>query len=110
MYAGIQYPEIFGRVGAFSSSYWFSGESYKQVSDSGVSGSSYFYMLAGAQEGGQQTTDMDKMYQTLLMAGASADQLNKMIHADGKHSEWYWAREFPKAYKWLFEKKNFGTK
>jgi predicted alpha/beta superfamily hydrolase len=108
MYAGIQYPEIFGRVGAFSSSYWFSGESYKQVSNTGVNGSSYFYMLAGAQEGGQQTTDMDKMHQTLLMAGASADQLNKMIHADGKHSEWYWAREFPKAYKWLFEKKTSG--
>lgn len=110
MYAGIRYPYVFGRVGAFSSSYWFSGESYKQVSDTGVKGTSYFYLLAGEQEGGQQTGDMDRMYQTLLLAGASADQLSKTAHSDGKHSEWYWAREFPKAYKWLFEKKNFGTK
>jgi predicted alpha/beta superfamily hydrolase len=108
MYAGIQYPEVFGRVGAFSSSYWFSGESYKQVSDTGVKGTSYFYLLAGEQEGGQQTGDMEKMYQTLLLAGASTDQLSKTAHADGKHSEWYWAREFPKAYKWLFEKKTSG--
>jgi len=108
MYAGIQYPEVFGRVGAFSSSYWFSGESFRQVSDTRVRGTSYFYMLAGEQEGGQQTGDMDKMYQTLLLAGASADQLFKTAHADGKHSEWYWAREFPKAYKWLFEKKTSG--
>lgn len=108
MYAGIRYPDVFGRVGAFSSSFWFSGESYKQVSDTGVKGTSYFYLLAGEQEGGQQTGDMDRMYQTLLLAGASADQLSKTAHADGKHSEWYWAREFPKAYKWLFEKKTSG--
>jgi predicted alpha/beta superfamily hydrolase len=108
MYAGIRYPDVFGRVGAFSSSYWFSGDSYRQVSDTGVKGTSYFYMLAGEQEGGQQTGDMNKMYQTLLLAGASADQLSKTAHADGKHSEWYWAREFPKAYKWLFEKKTSG--
>jgi predicted alpha/beta superfamily hydrolase len=106
LYAGIKYPEVFGRVGAFSSSYWFSGESYKQVSDSGVNGSSYFYMVAGDQEGGQQTADVDKMYQTLLVAGATPNQLSKTAHTDGNHSEWYWAREFPKAYKWLFEKKH----
>ena len=47
--------------GRFSSSYWFSGESYKQVSDTGVKGTSYFYLLAGEQEGGQQTGDMEKM-------------------------------------------------
>jgi len=105
LYAGIKYPEIFGKVGAFSSSYWFSEESYKQVSSTGVNGQSYFYMIAGTQEGGKQSEDMERMYETLLSSGAKQEQILKVSHNDGKHSEWYWAREFPKAYKWLFQKK-----
>ena len=107
-YAGIKYPDVFGRIAAFSSSYWFSGECYKQVSDTGVKNTSYFYMVAGEQEGGNQTADMEKMYDLLLLSGGATENVSKMAHDDGKHSEWYWAREFPKAYKWLFEKKTSG--
>ncbi len=109
MYAGIQYPEIFGRIGAFSSSYWFSPESFKQVEDTGVKSSSYFYLIAGAKEGGNQVSDTENMYATLLQSGAQADQISKAIHDDGKHSEWYWARSFSEAYLWLFEKKISGV-
>lgn len=106
MYAGIKYPDIFGRVGAFSSSYWFSASSYDYVNSTKVHDSSYFYMIAGDKEGGNQVLDMDKMYKTLIDAGATTEQIFKQHHVDGQHSEWYWRREFPKAYKWLFEKKN----
>jgi predicted alpha/beta superfamily hydrolase len=109
MYAGIAYPEVFGKTGALSSSYWFSQDSYKQVSDTGVKPFSYFYLLAGAQEGGNQIGDMEKMNNTLKNAGASEHQVYKISHADGKHSEWYWAREFPAAYKWLFNKNTTAT-
>ena len=109
MYAGIAYPEVFGKTGALSSSYWFSQDSYKQVSDTGVKPFSYFYLLAGAQEGGNQIGDMEKMNNTLKNAGASEHQVYKISHTDGKHSEWYWAREFPAAYKWLFNKNTTAT-
>lgn len=109
MYAGIAYPDVFGKIGAFSSSYWFSQDSYKQVSDTGVKPSSYFYLLAGAQEGGNQLGDMEKMNNTLKNAGAKEHQVFKISHNDGKHSEWYWAREFPAAYKWLFNTKISNT-
>ena len=105
MYAGIRYPEVFGRVGAFSSSYWFSDQSYKQVNDTGVLPTSYFYLIAGRQEGGDQVEDMNEMVETLIAKGAENINVFSQAHADGKHSEWYWEREFPKAFKWLFEKK-----
>lgn len=105
MYAGIRYPEVFGRVGAFSSSYWFSDQSYAQVNDTGVKPTSYFYLIAGSQEGGNQVKDMNEMVETLKARGAEDANVFSQAHADGKHSEWYWEREFPKAYKWLFEKK-----
>jgi len=109
MYAGIEYPNIFGKIGAFSSSFWFSSDSYKQVTTDGVKPVSYIYLIAGAKEGGNQVGDLEKMYQTLLNAGAHNDQLLKLIHTDGQHSEWYWKREFPQAFKWLFEKKTSET-
>lgn len=105
MYAGVKYPDIFGRVGALSSSYWFSPMSYEYVSSSVIDNSSYFYMIAGEKEGSTQVSDMNKMSITLHTAGATPSQVFAESHVDGQHSEWYWKREFPKAYKWLFEKK-----
>ncbi len=105
MYAGIKYPSVFGKVGALSSSYWFSTSSFDYVAKSKVNDNSYFYLIAGDKEGGNQVLDMATMYQILVDAGGNTAQIFKEIHADGQHSEWYWRREFPNAYKWLFEKK-----
>ena len=62
------------------------------------------YMIAGdlEGEGGEQVTDMNAMYNTLLSAGFSEEEVVAISHPDGQHSEWYWAREFPAAYEWLF--------
>ncbi|MBK9734769.1 MAG: hypothetical protein IPO92_07320 [Saprospiraceae bacterium] len=109
MYAGIAYPNVFGKVGAFSSSYWFSNQSYEQISDTGVDDASYFYMIAGALEGGKQVEDMNKMSSLIKTNGGDDKHVQVVAHSDGKHNEWYWAREFPKAYKWMFEKKTSLT-
>jgi hypothetical protein len=28
--------------------------------------------------------------------------LRSLLPADGAHSEWFWRREFPAAYRWLY--------
>lgn len=104
-YAGIKYPDVFGKIGAMSSSYWFASSSYDYVTDNGVSQDSYFYMIAGSKEGGTQVSDMNRMYDTMVEAGVQEEHVFKEFHRNGQHSEWYWRREFPKAFVWLFEKK-----
>jgi hypothetical protein len=47
------------------------------------------------------------MYNTLQVAGFGEEELIMSTHADGEHSEWYWAREFLPAYEWLFEDLTF---
>ena len=42
------------------------------------------------------------MYNTLYNAGFDNDELFIVTHPDGQHSEWYWRREFPAAYEWLY--------
>jgi len=105
MYAGLKYPQIFGKVGAFSSSFWFSGQSFIQPSTVTISADQLHYLIAGAKEGGNQIGDMQKIVNALLKYGVPTENLVSKSHADANHSEWYWKREFPNAYKFLFEKK-----
>ncbi|MBA2243755.1 MAG: hypothetical protein H0W11_02295 [Gemmatimonadetes bacterium] len=43
------------------------------------------------------------MIATLTAAGFRVGRdLAAFICADGTHSEWFWRREFPAAYRWLF--------
>jgi len=102
-YGGIDRQDVFGKVGIFSPSYWFSTQCYSQVSSTGRQADMRIYLLAGQLEGsGSVVADINAMYDTLRQAGFSESELRKVTHSDGQHSEWYWAREFPAAYQWLF--------
>ncbi len=102
-YGAIEYQEVFSKAGVFSPSFWFAEECYSHVAQTGKAADMRIYLLAGESEGnGAVVADMQAMYDTLLSAGFSEAELAFVTHADGAHSEWYWAREFPAAYEWLF--------
>jgi predicted alpha/beta superfamily hydrolase len=102
-YAGVAYPDVFGKVGAFSPSYWFSPKAFSQVEERKVDPDSHNYLIAGDKEGGSQVADLVKMYQTIIDNGGRLDHTYMVHHAYGTHTEKYWAGEFAKAYLWLFE-------
>ena len=102
MYAGLQYPNDFTRIGAFSSSFWFSSNIYTLASDAEYRDDHRYYLIAGSNEGGNQVADMNAMVAIKNQKGYGTDQLFSEAHQGATHSEWYWAREFPKAYKFLF--------
>jgi len=103
MYGGMEYAHIFGKLGIFSPSFWFSDSAYQQVEEKGRKFPQQIYFLCGEPEGnGSVVRDMRKMYETLLKVGFLPSELIFEVKEDGQHSEWFWRREFPKAYKWLF--------
>lgn len=104
MYAAIEHQEVFSKAGVFSASFWFSSQSYAHVANTGKQADMRIYMIAGEREGnsGEQVADMNAMYNTLLNAGFTNEEVVALSHSDGEHSEWYWAREFPDAYEWLY--------
>lgn len=101
-YAGVGYQDVFGKIGAFSCSFWFANESFLQVGDVGDQSEMRVYYLAGAGEGSTMIDNTNGMYNLMLANGFSEDELLLDIDADGQHSEWYWRREFGGAYQWLF--------
>lgn len=105
LYAGLTYPRVFGRVGVFSPSLWFTNDIFTYVQQSGRSRQQRFYLLAGEGENSERvsvTGDLARMYDQLRKRGFKSGQLRLVTHPDGQHKEWYWARELEGAVKWLF--------
>jgi predicted alpha/beta superfamily hydrolase len=109
LYAALRHPDVFSRVGVFSPSLWFSDSVYTVARAARPAGTgTRIYFLSGGLEGPQESpravvADQERMIDTLAAAGF---QLGTEIRAaapdDGRHSEWFWRREFPAAYQWLF--------
>ncbi len=101
-YTAIEHQDIFSKVGVFSPSFWFSNEVYNHVQSTGKQADMCFYFLAGEQESATMVSNIESMITTLDNAGFQPNEHTFLTHADGQHSEWYWRREFPAAYQWLF--------
>lgn len=104
MYGGIERQDIFSKLLIFSPSFWFSSQCFSHVTQKGKQFPMRIYMMCGTPEGnGSVQQDLNTMKTTLLAAGFSTTEINYQVRADGQHSEWFWRREFPDAYKWLFD-------
>lgn len=103
LYTAIEYQDVFSKVGIFSPAFWFSDSIYQHVINKGIEHEMRIYFVAGDNESTTMVPDMMDMHDTLEDEGVPGDQMYFLHHADGAHSEWYWAREYPDAYEWLFD-------
>ncbi len=103
MYTGIEHQEVFGKVGIFSPAFWFSDSSYLHLAQKGISQDLRIYFVAGQNESAGMIADMMTMYDALVAAGQDESEMFFLNEPDGAHSEWFWAREYPDAYEWLFD-------
>jgi predicted alpha/beta superfamily hydrolase len=107
LYAVLKRPDVFGRAGVFSCACWvarpfvyeFARKAGKPHKDARI------FFVSGALEtkDGEPARDQREMVDTLVAAGWRRNvNVRSIIAADGKHSEWFWRREFPAAFLWLF--------
>jgi predicted alpha/beta superfamily hydrolase len=108
-YALVSYPNIFGKAGVFSPSYWFNSSIYTTSRTSNRVAGNKMYLLMGGREGSSTNgsasyvRDLKRMADTLALAGYNiGNEIDTVIKTDGQHSEWFWKREFAEAYQWLF--------
>ncbi|MES2560623.1 MAG: alpha/beta hydrolase-fold protein [Bacteroidota bacterium] len=102
-YAAITYPEVFSKAGIFSPSFWFSDSLYTYVENKPKNGTLKFYFMSGTTESQDMVPDMESMIDLLKTKGHTDLDLKLVTHEDGKHSEWFWNREFGACYDWLFD-------
>ena len=102
-WAAMSYQNTFGKAMVFSPSFWWNKSIFDLVKEKGKQQNMKIYIIAGEQEGDpDMVPDATKMASDLLQNGFSKNEIFFTTHADGKHQEWYWAREFGAAYEWLF--------
>lgn len=102
-YAAITYPEIFSKAGIFSPSFWFSDSLYSYVEGLSKKSATKFYFMSGTTESNDMVQDIQRMIFLLKSKGYSDPEMTFVTHEDGKHSEWFWNREFGASYDWLFD-------
>jgi metallo-beta-lactamase class B len=106
LYSALKYPEVFGRAGVFSPAFWFSEQNFSFARAARPLGGERFYLVTGAREGDAPRVyenDHRRMVDTLAAAGFRVgSQVVGHVREDGTHSEGFWRREFPAAYRWMF--------
>ncbi len=98
-WASVYYPDIFGKAGIFSPSFWIAPNLYEDAQPlyQGFSSRLFFYM--GGKEGNDAVAEMERYCK--IMAEKSAGLSYTLINDDGEHSEKYWRSAFVEFYKWI---------
>ena len=106
LYAALRYPEVFGRAGIFSCACWIVRDKLLALARHArpLHPPPRLYFVAGGLEtnDGEQARDQRLVVDSLVAAGFPVQTaIRSFVPADGRHSEWFWRREFPAAYRWL---------
>ncbi|WP_298417379.1 alpha/beta hydrolase-fold protein [uncultured Kordia sp.] len=102
-YAAFEYPNVFGKAGIFSPSFWFSDQIIPFTENNlAEAKNSKLYYLMGGKEGGNMVKDLETIVTTIQKNGFPKTNMNVQITPSGTHSESFWRSEFKKAILWLF--------
>jgi predicted alpha/beta superfamily hydrolase len=100
-YAILKYPQVFGKAGVFSPSFWFSDKIY-DAAENTKKIKSKIYFLCGDEESDDMVADLNKMELLLNRKRCYCLNLNeKKIVKGGQHNEKLWRDGFTKAILWL---------
>ena len=100
-YAVLKHPNVFGKAGIFSPSFWFSKEIYS-LAENTKKLDSKIYLLCGDNESEDMVNDLNKMDDIISKKRCDCMKLTKKrIIKDGQHNEKLWRDGFVKAYLWL---------
>ncbi|MDD3744275.1 MAG: alpha/beta hydrolase-fold protein [Lentimicrobiaceae bacterium] len=109
-YAALRYPEIFGKAGLFSPSYWFSDSVWAFASSRPLDEQLRIYQMCGSAEGGNTDVNMLRMSDTLVANGLLQTNITNVVVPGGEHNEALWRGGFKDAYLWLFQGAPAGSK
>lgn len=100
-YAVLKYPDVFGKAGVFSPSFWFTKDIYNTMEQAKKT-KAKIYFLCGDNESADMVSDLNKMEYLLNSNRCYCLNLNeKKIVKGGQHNEKLWRDGFVDALLWL---------
>lgn len=103
-YAVMKHPEVFGKAGVFSPSFWFNRKEIIELTKTIPKIKTKIYFLCGDNEGdADMITDLNQIDDLLSEKRSKSKHLTKKtIVKGGQHNEKLWRDGFVNAYLWLF--------
>jgi len=101
-YGGLKHPEIFGKIGALSTSFWFSNKVTNFTKNNGNTKKVKLFLLVGEKEGYDMVSGTNKTEKLLLETGFKPSNLTSKINPEGNHNEAFWKSEFSEIVSWLY--------
>ena len=103
MQALIEHSDIFQLGGIFSASFWFNPESMEESYLSRIHKNQKLYLIIGENEGGGIPMANDQRKASAILSNyLPTNYIHTEVFPDGDHKEWFWAREFVPAVKFLY--------
>jgi predicted alpha/beta superfamily hydrolase len=103
-YAILKYPDVFGKAGIFSPSFWFNRKEIIEFTNTIPKLKTKIYFLCGDNEGdADMITDLNQIDNLISEKRCECKNLTKKtIVKGGQHNEKLWLDGFVDAYFWLF--------
>lgn len=104
IYAGLMFPELFGRLMIFSPSLWAMRNVAFDTIEFFQPIPTKIYAYAGGLEGSGMIPNVKRFQQAIQNQGFDGSHIGFKLSVDPKgfHNERRWGDEFPKAIEWLF--------
>jgi predicted alpha/beta superfamily hydrolase len=105
LYAGMSYPEVFGKMMIFSPSLWIAPPIYQLAARYKPAVPSSLYIYAGEKESQNHIANVMRLQETFkknVSPEMSHLRFHLSVNPEGTHSESFWRDEFPHAVKWLY--------
>lgn len=98
-YAMLKYPDVFGKGGIFSPSFWTAGQIKELTATDGknLKGTLFFYI--GGQEGDRHVRNMFDI--TEMLGTGSSALIYTVTDPRSQHNEAAWRKWFPEFYNWV---------
>jgi predicted alpha/beta superfamily hydrolase len=107
LYTAIKYPNLFGKVAAFSPIIGFNKPPYMNfIQNQTLNQHLNVYIDAGENEVEfpNAATDVKEVDELLLSKGLNKENINLVIDKEGQHDKASWSKRFPNAMEWLLNK------
>lgn len=106
IYAGLMFPEVFGRLMIFSPSLWVAKNAHFDTIRFFNPIPTKIYAYAGGREGANMIHTVKRFRDSIGRKGFDGSRVDFKLSVDprGHHNEARWGHEFPKAIEWLFFK------
>jgi alpha-glucosidase len=108
-FGALKYPEIFGKAGIFSPSYWFSDSVWSFTASTQTGDWLRVYQMCGTAEGSNTDVNMLRMSDSLISIGLPSSNIQNKMVPGGQHNEALWRENFREAFLFLFGGSSFSV-